>query len=349
MDLREARMLPRVVHFAVAACRLAMQDSGLDTWDDSTRVGIILGTSSGTLSYALEQHAVFLDKGARRMHPSSPAFAHNGAVASECAIQLGVHGPVLTVSSACTSSTDAIGFGAGLIEAGVVDVLLVGGAEAPLTPALFASFDRLRMLPTSYNACPEGGARPFDKGREGLVLGEGAIVFVLERRARSEVPASPIEIAGYGATCDASSHFHQEETGAEAVRAVRQALLMAKMDASSIDFVSAHGTGTRENDPFEAGVLRKVLGGGRGLLVSASKSQCGHLLGASGALAVASVVASMRGGFVPPTLNLDVVADGCELPYVGKRACPYVTRGALCPSFGFGSRNAALIVRRMEE
>lgn len=349
MDLREARSLPRVSQFAIAAARLALKDAEIRAWDDATRAGVLMGTSSGPLAYALEQHAIFLERGSRRMHPSSPAFAHNGSIASECAIQLGIHGPVMTLASACTSSTDAIGIGARLVESGMVDVLLVGGAEAPLTPSLFASFDRLGMMPRQFNEEPERAARPFDAKRDGLVLGEGAIVLVLEseqsvrrRRARSSAA-----VVGYAATSDAHSHFHQKPDGSDAVRAVEQALRAAGLAASAVDHVSAHGTGTRENDPFESSVIQRALGPAVSrATVSASKSQCGHLLGASGAVAVACVVAGMVGGFAPATLNLEEPDPDCDLAHVRGHPRPSFINVALCTSFGFGSRNAALVLRR---
>lgn len=350
MDVREARTLPRVVQFGIAATRLALDDAQLRTWTDPTRVGILMGTSSGSLAYAFEQHAVFLERGARRMHPSAPAFAHNSVIASECAIQFGARGPVLVVSSACTSSTDAIGLGAGMIESGLADVVLVGGAEAPITPSLFAAFDRLGMMPRNFNDVPECAARPFDRQREGLVLGEGAVTFVLEDEAEALARGvNPLAVVrGYGATCDAHSHFHQKASGEDAIRAISMSVKMAGVGTGAIDFVSAHGTGTRENDPFEAGVLRRVLGSAADSVpVGAVKSQCGHLLGASGALSLASVVEGMSQGFIPGTINLEDPDEECRLAHVRKTRSGRIDL-ALCTSFGFGARNAALVVGRYE-
>lgn len=352
MDLREARTLPRAAQYALAATRLALEHAGITSFRDPRRVGVLIGTSSGTLAYALEQYAIFLERGVRRLHPSSPAYAHNACIASECAIQVGVHGPVMTLSSACTSSTDAIGLGARLIEQGVVDLLLVGGTEAPLISSVFASFDRLCMMPRSYNEVPEQAARPFDSRREGLVLGEGAVMFVLENHdnARRRGQKSLAAVAGYGATCDAYSHFHQKPGGEDAIRAVQEAFAAAGLSPESVDFVSAHGTGTRENDPFETSVLRAVLGSRVSEVpVSASKSQCGHLLGASGAVAAACVVASIIGDFLPATLNLDDPDPECDLFHVRGAARSGRINVALCTSFGFGSRNAALIIQRTDD
>lgn len=351
MDLREARALPRVSQFAVASTRLALEDASIKRWHDPARVGIVFGTSSGSLAYAFEQHATFLERGVKRMHPSAPAFAHNSVVSSECAIQFDVRGPVMVVSSACTSSTDAVGVGAAMIASGVADVVLVGGADAPLTPSLFGAFDRLGMMPRSFNEVPGEAARPFDKRREGLVLGEGSVTFVLESESSClDRGGAPIAIVrGYGATCDAYSHFRQDPSGGDAVRAIALACAMAGWGSRQIQFVAAHGTGTRENDSFESYVLREFLGDHSAeAWVSAPKSQCGHLLGASGAIGVAAVLASMRSGYLPPTLNLDEPAEDCVLRHVrlSKRSCR-VDR-ALVTSFGFGARNAALVLENYE-
>ena len=351
MDLREARALPRVAQFAVASTRMALADADIGRWRDPGRVAMVFGTSSGSLAYAFEQHAVFLDRGMKRMHPSAPVYAHNSVVSSECAIQFNIRGPVMVISSACTSSTDSVGIGAAMIASGVADVVLVGGADAPLTPALFGAFDRLGMMPRSFNDVPVAAARPFDRRREGLVLGEGAVTFVLEDEVacleRGGMPAAVVR--GYGATCDAHSHFRQDPEGGDAVRAIASACSMAGWQNRDIQFVAAHGTGTRENDPFEAKVLNMFLDDQSAeAWVCASKSQCGHLLGASGAVGVATVLASMRSGYAAATLNLGDPDEDCRLRHVrsSKQSCR--VERALVTSFGFGARNAALVLERYE-
>ncbi len=351
MDLREARTLPRVAQFAVAAARLALRDARLELQAIRDRVGIVVGTSSGPIAYSLEQHAIYFERGMRRVHPSTPAYGHNGVIASECAIQLGIHGPVLTLSSACTSAADAIGLGRTMIQAGMVDVLLVGGADAPICPSVFAGFERLGMMPTQYNSRPEAAARPFDVDREGLVLGEGAVIFVMEgeHHARRRDARLVGEVAGYGATCDAWSHFKQEESGTDAARAIEQALACCGISSADIDYINAHGTGTRENDPFEARVLRRVFGERISQVpVSSSKSQFGHLLGAAGAVEAAAVLVAINEGFAPPTLNLEHPDPECELAHVACKPLTCSIDTALSTSFGFGSRNAALVFRRSE-
>jgi 3-oxoacyl-[acyl-carrier-protein] synthase II len=350
MDLREAKALPRVAQFSLAAAHLAVRHAGIRDWSDAGRVAMVVGTSSGAVSYTLEQHAIFLEKGMRRVHPSMPAYAHNSIVASEPSIQLDIHGPVFAVSSACTSAVDAIGIGCGMLAAGIADVLLVGGADAPICPAVFAAFDRLGMLPRGYEDRPEVAARPFDVDRSGLVLGEGAGILVLETaaHARARGARGLVAISGYGASCDAKSHFRQEESGADAERAIRDALRSAGLEPSAVQYVNAHGTGTRENDPFESKVLDRVFGGSVAW-VSSSKSQFGHLLGACGAVEAIACIAAVLGKFVPPTVNLDRLDPACAaLRYVGGAARDVAIDNAVSVSFGFGSRNAALLIERLE-
>jgi 3-oxoacyl-[acyl-carrier-protein] synthase II len=352
LPLREARSAPRVVQFAAAAARLAREHAGLRSWRDPTRVGVLIGSSIGCMPYVVAQHGIFLERGVRRIHPSLPALGQSGVIASECAIQLDVHGPVLTLSSACTSSTDAIGWGRDLIAAGILDVALVGGSEAPLSPLLFASFERLGMMPTAYNDSPEAACRPFAVDRAGMVIGEGAVLLALESeehvRARGGRPLA--EIAGYAATCDANSHFTQEDSGADALRAIEQAVAAAGLRAAELDYVNAHGTATAQNDPFETRVLRAALGEAAGRIpVSSTKSMVGHLLGASGAIEAAATIAGMGAGFAPPTLNLDRPDPDCLLDHVPNQARPWSIDLALSTSFGFGSRNAALVLKRVRD
>ncbi len=351
MPHREARSSPRVVQLAVAAARLALQDARLAAFADPTRAGVVIGSSVGPSAYNFEQFAVFIERGARRMHPSFPAQAHNGVLASECAIQFDAHGPVLSLSSACTSGADALGVGRAMVTAGMADVLLVGAAEAPIHPLLFAAFDRLELMPTRFNEDPARASRPFSADRDGFVLGEGAAIFVLERldHARERGAHIYAEVAGHAATCDAKSHFSQDEGGVDAERAVRLALDMAGLAASEIDYVNAHGSATRQNDPFETAVLRRVLGERADRVpVSSSKSMVGHLLGASGAIEAAATVLGMSGGFLPPTINLVRRDPECDLDYVPNDAREARIDAALSTSFGFGSRNAAVVLRRLD-
>lgn len=352
MALREVRSSPRVVQLALAASRLALDHAGLPTWPEPARVGVVLGTSGGPAAYYFEQYAIYAERGARRMPPAFPAQAHYGVLASECAIQLGAHGPVLTISSACTSAADALGLARSMIRTGMADVVLAGGSEAPLFPLLFAAFDRLEMMPTRFNDTPASASRPFSADRDGFVLGEGSAVFLLEREDRARARGARVlaRLAGYGATCDAKSHFTQDESGIDSERAIRIALEDAGVGVDQVDYVNAHGSATRQNDPFETAVLRRVFGEGAARVpVSSSKSMVGHLLGAGPAIELAATIAGMTGGFLPPTINLEARDPACDLDYVSGGARPARIRAALSTSFGFGSRNAALVVTGGEE
>jgi 3-oxoacyl-[acyl-carrier-protein] synthase II len=227
-----------------------------------------------------------------------------------------------------------------------------GGADAPICPSVLAGFDRLAMMPRSFNSKPEAAARPFSKDREGMVLGEGAAVLVLEeeQHASRRRADAIVEMAGYGATCDAYSHFRQEESGRDAVASISQALKMANVSPAEVDYVNAHGTGTRENDPFEVRVLRSALGpDSERVPISSSKSQFGHLLGAAAAVEAAAVIIGIAEQFVPPTLNLDEPDGDCVANHVVGRSRPCPLRVGVSTSFGFGSRNAALVFRRIVE
>lgn len=348
MPAREARSSPRVVQFAIACARMALDQAGLAELPDPGRVAIVVGTSGGPAAYHFEQYAVYTERGVRRMPPSFPAHAHYGVIASECAIQLGVHGPVFTVSSACTSGADAVGLARMLVLSGQADVVLAGGAEAPLFPLLFATFDRLEMMSSRFNDDPATASRPFSADRDGFVLGEGGAMFVVEKAdlARERGARPLATIAGYGATCDARSHFAQDESGVDAERAIRLALDAARVGPDELDYVNAHGSATPQNDFFETGVLRRVLGEGAARIpVSSTKSMVGHLLGACGAVELAATIAGMQDGFLPPTINLREPDPACDLDWVAGEARPARIRAALSTSFGFGSRNAALVVR----
>jgi len=348
MPAREARSSPRVVQFAVACARMALEHAGLASFADPGRVAIVVGTSGGPAAYHFEQYATYVERGVRRMPPSFPAQAHYGVIASECAIQLGAHGPVFTVSSACTSGADAIGLARTLVASGQADVVLAGGVEAPIFPLLFAAFDRLEMMSSRFNDDPATASRPFSIDRDGFVLGEGGAMFVVESpRSAGERGARPLAtIAGYAATCDAKSHFAQDESGVDASRAIRIAIESAGLGPGDLDYVNAHGSATPQNDFFETVVLRRVLGEGVARIpVSSTKSMVGHLLGACGAVELAATIAGMEGGFLPPTINLRERDPACDLDWVANASRPARIRAALSTSFGFGSRNAALVVR----
>lgn len=341
----------RCVQLAVAAGRMAMADAVLDMGrTDPRRIGIYLGTSIGPLAYAVQQYGTFLEKGIERVHPMAPSQNYPGVIASELAIQCGIRGPAMTISTACTSGADAIGLGLSQLRAGVVDVAIVGASEAPLFPALFASFDRLGLM-SRRPGDPAEASRPFAKDRDGFVLSEGAAMCILERRPHAERRGASMlaELAGFAATSDGHHHFHQLPSGEEASRAMREAMDDAAVDPSEIDHVSAHGTATPANDPIETRVIKLTFGARAAQLpVSGIKSMIGHTMGSSGAFALLASVRTLQNGLMPPTINLHDPDPECDLDYVPNHARRKSLRVVMSNTFGFGSRNAVLVIKAFD-
>jgi 3-oxoacyl-[acyl-carrier-protein] synthase II len=349
LSQREITGSARCTQLALASARMAIEDSRLllNGWDTS-RVGVFVGSSVGTAEYLAENHAVFLEKGIRRVHPLFPALSYSGVVATQLAITLGVRGPAMCISSACTSATDAIGMAWMHIRQGLIDRAIVGGTEAPLTPILFAAFDRLGVM-SRENDNPARASRPFAADRDGFVMSEGAGVCILEAAEVASERGAPalVELAGYAATSDGFHPFSPLPTGEEGARAVRLALDQAAIAPEHVDYVNAHAIGSRSNDPIELDILRNVFRDGLSLVpVSAIKSMIGHTMGAAGALELIACVRAIQTQTLPPTINLasddpknlglDLVADEPRKAKVDI---------ALSPTFGFGSRNAVLVVR----
>jgi 3-oxoacyl-[acyl-carrier-protein] synthase II len=352
MTARDANSSARCVQFAIAASKIALDEAKLSVDRSPDRIGVFFGTSVGTLSYAAENHAAFLEKGIRRVHPLFPAQSYVGVVATQIAIQYGVRGPAICVSTACTSSADAIGTAWLYIKAGIIDCAIVGGTEAPLGPFLFAAFDRLGVM-SRLNETPETASRPFAETRDGFVMSEGAGACILEaEEAVSERDGQPLaELSGYAATSDAFHIFNPLPSGEEGVRAIRLALDAAESAPSEVDYVNAHAIGSKPSDPIELNVLGEVFEKSRARIppISAVKSMLGHCMGAAGVLELIACVRAIRGSLLPPTINLDKVDDdrlnGFDL--VPGKARKARVRVALSPTFGFGSRNAALVIREV--
>ena len=348
LSQREISGNARCVHFVLASARMAIEDARMRiNACDTTRIGVFIGTSVGTAEYLAENHAVFLDKGIRRVHPLFPALSYPGVVATQLSITFGIRGPSMCISSACTSATDAIGMAWMQIRAGVIDRAIVGGTEAPLTPILFASFDRLGVM-SRENENPERASRPFAADRDGFVMSEGAGVCILEAEdtaAERGVPALS-EVAGYAATSDGFHPFSPMPGGEEGSRAIRTALEQAEVLPEEIDYVNAHAIGSRSNDPIEIDIIHNLFGPRTSKVpVSAVKSMLGHTMGAAGALELITCTRSLQTATIPPTINLgpDEAPGGLDL--VPGEARKSKVDIALSPTFGFGSRNAVLVVR----
>lgn len=360
LDFRPHDFLPRkdisssarCTQFAIAASRMALEDSRLSlTTEDTARTGVFLGTSVGTAEYLAENHAIFLEKGIRRVHPLFPAQSYPGVIATQLAINLGIRGPAMCISTACTSSNDAIGIAWLYIRNGLIDRVIAGGSEAPLTPILFASFDRLGVL-SRENEKPERASRPFAADRDGFVLSEGAGACVLEAEDAALERGATIlaEVSGYGATSDGFHPFSPLPTGEEGGRAISLALEQAGRTPAEVDYVNAHAIGSKPNDPIEIEIVKQVFGERAPLVpVSSIKSMIGHTMGAAGALELIACTRAIRESTVPPTINLS--AEDCKGPLdlVPNESRTAPVRVALSPTFGFGSRNAVLVVEAYDQ
>ncbi len=345
---RDLQAFSRHVHFGVAAAQMAWEDADRPRVHfDPDRLGVVIGSAVAATSRNIEDGVTFLERGIGRVHPMAP-LQYPGSLPSQVAITLGFRGPTYAISTACTAGADAIGLAYGQIAGGMLDGALVGGSEAPLFPGLFAAFDRLRVLSRS-NDPPERGSRPFSLDRTGFVLSEGAGILMLEAEdvARERGARVYAELAGFGATSDAFHHIRPAPDGVQGARAITQALAHAGLTPIDVDYINAHGTGTLENDAIETTIVKRVFGeAAPGIPVSSSKSVFGHLIGASAAVELIVAALAVRDGVIPPTINFGERDPACDLDYVtgGARRAPL--RTVLSTSFGFGSRNAALVLRR---
>jgi beta-ketoacyl-acyl-carrier-protein synthase II len=346
MDAKEVRRRDRFQQLASAAAKEALAQSGLEINDaNADRVAVVISCAAGGLETIQDTTLLMAEAGPRRLSPVViPMFMPNGA-AGLVGIDTGARGPSFSVASACASGADGVGVAMLLLRAGVADAALAGATEAPVTKVGIASFDRLG----AYSRRPPSETpSPFAKGRDGLVMGEGAAVVVLEtldhaRRRGAEILG---ELAGYGSTADAFHITAPAENGAGGARAIRLAMEDAGMNPEDIDYVNAHGTGTVLNDIAETRALKSSLGErARQIPISSTKSMTGHMMGATGALEVILCVQAIRTGAVPPTIHLNEPDPECDLDYVPNEARQHRVRAALSNAFGFGGHNAVLAIR----
>jgi 3-oxoacyl-[acyl-carrier-protein] synthase II len=313
---------------------------------DLDRLGVCIGSAVASTSRNIEDGVTFLERGIGRVHPMGP-LQYPGTLPSQVAIALGFRGAAYALSTACTAGADAIGLAFAQIASGLLDGAIVGGSEAPLFPGLFAAFDRLRVLSRS-NEPPERSCRPFSLDRTGFVLAEGAGMLMIEAEeiARERGARIYAELAGFGATSDAFHHIRPAGDGVQAARALTLALGQAGLTPADVDYINAHGTGTPENDAIETHIVKRVFGEcAFRVPISSSKSIFGHLIGASAAVELIVCTLALLHGIVPPTLNYSERDPACDLDYVTEGARRRPLRTVVSTSFGFGSRNAALVVR----
>ena len=351
IEARRAKKLDRFGHFTLATARLAIEDAELKLEaEDRERVGSMMGTALGGVGYAEEQFMVFKNEGIRSVSATLATNVFGGAASCNVAIEFGVQGPNSTNAMSCASGTMGIGEGFRQIRDDYADVMICGGVESPLNQLCFGAFAIIRAMSTR-NDDPSHASRPFDRSRDGFVMGEGGAVLILEEYERAKARGAHIyaEIVGYAFGNDAHHMTAPLPDGTQAARIMKNALRDAHVAPHEVGYVNAHGSSTPLNDPTETRAIRAVFGDHAAKLpVSSTKAYYGHALGASGAMEAAICALSLERGWLPPTLNFDQPGEGCDLDYIPgdgrEKSVDYI----LSNSFGFGGINAALVLKRAD-
>ena len=363
---KSLKIMGRNIRFGVAAAKLAVESSGLDeTPPDPTRYGVVMGSGIVPTDVVEVGAAViesldadrnfdlrkFGESGQKLLHPLWLLKHLPNMVAAHISIQQGAQGPNNTIVTACSASTQAIGEAARVIERGDADVMIAGGADSRIDPLSLVAYTLLGAVTTNADRAPEELSRPFDRDRDGFVLGEGAACVILEDEEYAKKRGATIyaELSGYGSSFDAEGVTRPSMDGVHAARAMTLALKDAGVAADEIDYVSAHGTSTRLNDLMETNAVKLALGDhARKVPLSSIKSMIGHLIGAAGAMEVATSVLALRDGVIPPTINLHTPDPECDLDYVPNEARELRLKTVLTSNFGFGGQNAALVLRKYD-
>jgi 3-oxoacyl-[acyl-carrier-protein] synthase II len=341
----DPRRYSRASLIAVIAASEAWNDAGLRL--NEPGAGVLVGSGAGGIDVAERQYAEFFNDAWKRVTPYAIPVSIVGMISSEISIALALHGISHVLSTGCTSSTDAIGYAASLIRAGEADVILSGGADACVTPGMIFGFSKMRAVATKYNDMPAEASRPFDRGRDGFVLGEGAWMVVLEAedRARARGAAIYASIDGYGSTCDAYHRVQMDPDGEQIVRAMRIAIDRSGRPLEDIGYVNYHGTSTVLNDAVEARCVRRLFGDRADLVPgSSTKSMIGHPQGASGAAGIVTSALALSRGFLPPTINQRERDPDCDLDFIPNLGRKASLAAALCNCLGFGSKNSAIVL-----
>ncbi len=340
----------RAALIGVIAAREAWRDAGLRIGEAGAAV--VIGSGGGGIDIGERQYYDYFVERGRKVSPYAIPVSIVGMMSSEISISLRLRGVSHVLSCGCTSSTDAIGYAAALLRSGEADAVLTGGADACVTPGMMFGFSRMRVMATTFNSEPGQASRPFDRRRDGFVLGEGAWMFVVEREARARARGARIyaSVDGYGSTCDAYHRVQMAPDGEEIVRAISLAIERSGRSPADIDYINYHGTSTQLNDAVESRCVRAVFGAQAERVAGSSvKSMIGHPQGASGAAGVATAVLAITHDFLPPTINHSDPDPACDLDYVANHGRPARVDAALCNCLGFGSKNSALVVGRVHE
>jgi 3-oxoacyl-[acyl-carrier-protein] synthase II len=349
---REARKMDRFAQFAIASAEDAIEQAGLKI-DESNRdrVGVIIGTGIGGITTILESYDLYLQRGADRVGPFLIPMMISDSAAGILAIRTGARGPNMSLVTACATGTNAVGEAASMIRRGAADIMLVGSSEASIVPLAMAGLNAMTALSTR-NDDPERASRPFDRDRDGFLMGEGAGMLVLESLDSARARRAPIlcEFTGYGTSDDAYHISAPVENGAGAALAMRLALADAGLRPEDISYINAHGTSTRLNDRSETAAVKTVFGeAAYGVPISSTKSMTGHLLGASGSLEAVACVQVLNEHVLPPTINYENPDPDCDLDYVPNKPRPASPVHVMSNSFGFGGHNATLILSRFKD
>ena len=352
IDAKWSRRMDLTSQLAVSAAKMAVVDAGLDLDKaDRERIGVVVGTAMAGQAFILEQHDVYKAKGPMKINPFTALTVFPDAPASFISIDLGISGPSFSLATACSSALDAVGYSFNAIRRGELDAIVMGGAEATVFPQAFSAFCMLRAM-SQQNDEPERACRPFDKLRDGFVLGEGAGMLVLEDLDHAKRRGAHIyaEILGFGMTCDAYHMTAPEPSGRQAARAIRLALDDAGVKPQDIDYINAHGTSTPLNDKTETLVIKQIFGqDAYKIPVSATKSMIGHLIGAAGAVELIATVLSLEHQVIPPTINYEVPDPECDLDYVPNKARKHSINIALNNSQAFGGNNACVVIEKYQK
>src|SRR5690625_1838874 len=348
VEKKEAKRMDLFVQYAIAASKMAVEDANLMI-DESIadRVGVWIGCGIGGMDTYEEQMRKFIDKGYRRVSPFFVPMLIPDMAAGQVSIQLGAKGINSCTVTACASGTNSIGDAYKAVQRGDVDYIITGGTESPITNMAFAGFSAMRAL--SQNDDPNQASRPFDKNRDGFVMGEGAGTLVLETLSSAQSRGAHIyaEIVGYGSTGDAYHISAPAPDGEGAVRAMKQALGDANLSPADVNYINAHGTSTEMNDKYETAAIKNVFGQHAfNLAVSSTKSMTGHLLGAAGGVEAIISVKAIDEGIIPPTTNYETPDEDCDLDYVPNESREQTVNAVMSNSFGFGGHNATLVFKK---
>ena len=348
---KELKKMDRFTQFAMVASKLAVADSELDLDSiDRNRMGTVIGTGIGGVETIEAQHKNLLEKGNRRVSPFFIPMMIGNMAAGQVAIEFGAKGPSTNICTACASGTNSVGDAFKIIQRGDADIMIAGGTEAAVAEFAVAGFCNMKAMSTN-NDNPQQASRPFDKDRDGFVMGEGCGILILEELESAKKRNAKIyaEIVGYGMTSDAYHITTPAENGEGAARSMQVAINDAGIEPSQIDYINAHGTSTYYNDLYETMAIKSVFGEyAKNVSVSSTKSMTGHLLGASGAIEAIVCALAIKDNFVPPTINLENPGEGMDLDYTPNKGKERVINYALSNSLGFGGHNATIILKKYE-